>query len=66
MRGVELHDGTVVEAREVVVTVPVWNLPRLFDDGALPWDLLARIELLRQATRTAPAGSGTGSRPRSR
>ena len=48
VRGVELHDGTVVEAREVVVTVPVWNLPRLFDDGALPWDLLARIELLRK------------------
>jgi phytoene dehydrogenase-like protein len=48
VRGVELHDGTVVEAREVVVTVPVWNLPRLFGDGALPWDLLARIELLRK------------------
>ena len=40
--------ATVVEAREVVVTAPVWNLPRLFDDGALPWDLLARIELLRK------------------
>jgi hypothetical protein len=31
-----------------VVSVPVWNLPRLFDDGALPWDLLERMQLLRK------------------
>ena len=28
--------------------MPVWNLPRLFDDGVLPWDLLERIQLLRK------------------
>lgn len=47
-RGVALADGTIVPARDVVVTVPVWGLPRLFDEGALPWDLLARIDLLRK------------------
>ena len=41
-------DGEVIEAPEVVVSVPVWNLPRLFDDGVLPWDLLERIQLLRK------------------
>jgi glycine/D-amino acid oxidase-like deaminating enzyme len=46
--GLELSDGDVLEANEVVVTVPVWNLPRLFDEGVLPWDLLERIELLRK------------------
>jgi phytoene dehydrogenase-like protein len=48
VRGVLLHDGEMIEASDVVVTVPVWNLPRLFDDGTLPWDLLQRIELLRK------------------
>lgn len=48
VKGVQLHDGETIEADDVVVTVPVWNLPRLFDDGALPWDLLQRIELLRK------------------
>ena len=42
------RDGEVIEARDVVVSVPVWNLPRLFDDGVLPWDLLERIQLLRK------------------
>ena len=46
--GVELPTATVIEAAEVVVSVPVWNLPRLFDDGVLPWDLLERIQLLRE------------------
>ena len=46
--GLELSDGEVIEARDVVVSVPVWNLPRLFDDGVLPWDLLERIQLLRK------------------
>jgi phytoene dehydrogenase-like protein len=46
--GVELADGREIDAREVVVSVPVWNLPRLFDDGALPWDLLERMHLLRK------------------
>jgi hypothetical protein len=44
--GVRLRGGEVVEAREVVVSAPVWDLPKLFDDGALPWDLLQRIRLL--------------------
>jgi phytoene dehydrogenase-like protein len=44
--GVRLRGGEVVEAREAVVSAPVWDLPKLFDDGALPWDLLQRIRLL--------------------
>jgi hypothetical protein len=48
VRGLLLADGSTIEAREVVVTVPVWGLPRLFDNGDLPWDLLQRIELLRK------------------
>jgi phytoene dehydrogenase-like protein len=44
--GVRLRGGEVVEAREVVVSAPVWDLPKMFDDGALPWDLLQRIRLL--------------------
>lgn len=46
--GLELADGSVVEADEVVVSVPVWGLPRLFDEGVLPYDLLERIRLLRR------------------
>ncbi len=30
----------------MVVNAPVWDLPRLFDDGVLPWDLLQRVKLL--------------------
>ena len=48
VRGVVLADGRTIEADSVVVTVPVWNLPGLFDDGVLPWDLLERIKLLRK------------------
>ncbi|MET0188470.1 MAG: FAD-dependent oxidoreductase, partial [Pseudonocardia sediminis] len=58
---VRVHDGAVrgvrlrsldggpaeeIDADRVVVSAPVWELPRLFDDGALPWDLLARIRML--------------------
>jgi phytoene dehydrogenase-like protein len=39
-------DGEVLEADEVVVNAPVWDIPRLFAPGALPWDLLQRIKLL--------------------
>lgn len=52
VRGVALRPergasaGEVLAADEVVVGVPVWNLPRLFDDGVLPWDLLGRIQFL--------------------
>jgi glycine/D-amino acid oxidase-like deaminating enzyme len=35
-----------LEADEVVVSTPVWTLPRLFDEGALPYDLLARVRYL--------------------
>jgi phytoene dehydrogenase-like protein len=48
VKGVELHDGQTIEANEVVVSVPVWNLPRMFDEGVLPFDLLERIQLLRK------------------
>jgi phytoene dehydrogenase-like protein len=50
--GVRLRDrerpgaGEVLEADEVVVSLPVWDLPKLFDEGVLPWDLLQRIKLL--------------------
>jgi phytoene dehydrogenase-like protein len=44
--GVELEDGEVIEAEQVVVNAPVWTLPRLFDDDVLPWDLRQRIRLL--------------------
>jgi glycine/D-amino acid oxidase-like deaminating enzyme len=44
--GVRMRDGEVLEADQVVVSAPVWELPRLFDDGVLPWDLLQRIRLL--------------------
>lgn len=40
------HDGEVLEADEVVVNAPVWDLPKLFDDEVLPWDLLHRIRSL--------------------
>ena len=46
VRGVQLRDGSTLEADEVVVSAPVWDIPKLFDDGALPWDLLARVKLL--------------------
>jgi phytoene dehydrogenase-like protein len=48
VRGVQLADGTTIETDSVVVTVPVWNLPGLFDEGVLPWDLLERINLLKK------------------
>ena len=45
-RGEPGSGGEVITADEVVVTVPVWNLPKLFADGVLPWDLLGRIRYL--------------------
>jgi phytoene dehydrogenase-like protein len=47
VHGVELrgHDEPL-EAAEVVINAPVWDMPALFDEGALPWDLLQRIKLL--------------------
>lgn len=46
VRGVRLDDGEVIEAREVVATAPVWELPGLFGEDDLPWDLRQRIDLL--------------------
>jgi phytoene dehydrogenase-like protein len=37
---------TFIEADEVVVNAPVWNIPSLFAEDALPWDLMQRIKLL--------------------
>jgi phytoene dehydrogenase-like protein len=51
--GVELRNpedpdapGETLEAREVVVNAPVWDLVKLFDEGTLPWDLQERITML--------------------
>jgi len=41
--GVALRGGEVVEAPEVVVSVPVWELRKLVD---LPWDLDQRVRVL--------------------
>jgi phytoene dehydrogenase-like protein len=38
--------GEVLEADHVVINAPVWDLPRLFDDNVLPFDLMQRIKLL--------------------
>jgi hypothetical protein len=53
VQGVELRNredralpGELLEADEVVVNAPVWDLPKLFDDGALPWDLMQRVKML--------------------
>lgn len=52
VRGVRLRSerpgtaGELIAADEVVVSAPVWNLPALFADGVLPWDLLGRIRFL--------------------
>ncbi len=45
--------GETLEADEVVVSAPVWELSKLFDPGVLPWDLRQRIRLL--ATNRARA-----------
>ena len=65
VQGRAAADGEVIEADEVIVNAPVWDLTQLFDDGVLPWDLLAPRRSCWRATATAPAGSATGSRPRS-
>ncbi len=57
-RGVQLRDkdperplhgegsGKRIEAENVLVNAPVWDLPKLFDDGVLPWSLLERVRML--------------------
>ena len=53
VKGVRLADreagsrpGPTIEADEVVVNAPVWEMSRLFDDGDLPWDFLHRVKAL--------------------
>lgn len=54
VKGVRLRDrecpsqprGQVLEADQVVVNAPVWDLPKLFDEGELPWDFLHRVRAL--------------------
>ncbi len=36
----------LIEAEHVLVNAPVWDLPKLFDEGVLPWSLLQRVRLL--------------------
>ncbi len=48
VKGLELSTGEILETENVVASTPVWNLPRLFDPGVLPWDLEQRIDLLRK------------------
>jgi phytoene dehydrogenase-like protein len=38
--------GEVLEADQVVLNAPVWDLLRLFDDGVLPFNLTQRIRML--------------------
>jgi glycine/D-amino acid oxidase-like deaminating enzyme len=38
--------GEVLESDHVVVNAPVWELPKLFDAGVLPWNLAQRIRML--------------------
>lgn len=46
VEGLRLRDGELLEAREVVVSAPVWDLLGLFGEGVLPWPLEQRIRLL--------------------
>jgi phytoene dehydrogenase-like protein len=38
--------GELLEADEVVVSTPVWDINRLFAPGALPWDFTQRVKML--------------------
>ena len=46
VKGVRLKNGEEIEAAEVVVNAPVWNLNTLFADDALPWDFRHRVKAL--------------------
>ena len=52
VRGVRLRPepgssvGELVPAHQVVVSLPVWDLPKLFAEHVLPFDLLGRIRYL--------------------
>ncbi len=48
-KGVELSDGTLIEAPNVVVSAPVWNLPKLLPEGSAARGICrARIDFLRK------------------
>jgi phytoene dehydrogenase-like protein len=62
VRGVRLQSGAgadgddvprMLEATEVVVNAPVWDLARLFGDDVLPWDLRNRIRALAHSRNKA-------------
>lgn len=38
--------GEVLEADQVIVNAPVWDMVKLFDEGVLPWNLLQRVKML--------------------
>ena len=44
VKGVRLADGEEIEADEVIVNAPVWNLNSLFAPDTLPWDFTARVK----------------------
>jgi phytoene dehydrogenase-like protein len=53
VKGVQLRNkedkdrpGELLEADDVVINAPVWDVPRLFEDDVLPFDLLERIRML--------------------
>jgi phytoene dehydrogenase-like protein len=52
-RGVRLRhqedrgrEGELLEAAEVIVNAPVWEIGRLFEPGVLPWDFRRRLNML--------------------
>ena len=45
-QGRRLKGGEELEAAEVVVNAPVWDLNRLFADDVLPWDFTHRVKSL--------------------
>jgi phytoene dehydrogenase-like protein len=40
------HAGRRLQAEHVVISAPVWDIPRLFEADVLPFDLLERIRML--------------------
>ena len=40
------REGELIEADEVVVNAPVWEMRRLFDEGDVPWDFGERVKFL--------------------
>jgi phytoene dehydrogenase-like protein len=53
VRGVRLRphedsapEGELLEADEVIVNAPVWDIGRLFEPGDLPWDFRRRLDML--------------------